>query len=130
MKEPFHPEPLTAKEKNILVHRYRTLFIAADKVFQKHPDSRRINNLIWYKVCTNSNIYSPIKEIIQFAFSFLMRDQNECSVESLIGDIQYIDSSDRSRLSHETATMQEFIKQNGPHPLSEDLRRKSLDHLF
>ena len=123
MKEPFHPEPLTAKEKNILVHRYRTLYIAADEVFQKHPDSRRINNLIWYKVCTNSNIYSTIKEIIQFAFSFLVHDQNKCFVESLIGDIQHIDSSDRSRLNREIATLQEIIKQNGPHPLlSEDLR--------
>ena len=76
-------------------------------------------------------MFSPIKEIIHFALCFLSRDQNECSVESLIGDIQTIDSKTRPRLSHETATMQEFVRQNGPNPLlSKDLRRKALDRMW
>ena len=60
-----------------------------------------------------------------------MRDKNECSVESLIGDIQEIDSSKRPRLSHETATMQEFVRKNGPSPLfSWELRKRTLNQMF
>ena len=60
-----------------------------------------------------------------------MRDQNECSVESLIGDIQEVDCSNRPRLSLETATMQEFVRKNGPSPLfSWDLRKKTLNQMF
>jgi hypothetical protein len=131
MKLPFRPEPLSQEEKTILREQYRTLFIAADEIFRQNENEKRVNNLIWYKICTTPSLYTPIKAIIHFALCFLVRDQNECSVESLIGDIQNVDSSDRPRISHETVTMQEFIKQNGPHPLmSEDLRRKALDSLF
>ncbi len=45
---------------------------------------------------------------IHFALSILLRDQNKCSVESLIGNIQEVDCSNRPSLLHKTATMQEF----------------------
>ena len=53
------------------------------------------------------------------------------TVESLIGDIQEIDSSKRPRLLHETATMQEFVRKNGPSPLfSWELRKRTLNQMF
>ena len=73
----------------------------------------------------------PVKQIIHFALSFLARDQNECSVESMIGDIQAIDNSSRPRLSHECATMQEFIRKNGPKPLASwELRKRVLNEMW
>ena len=82
-------------------------------------------------MCTSSTCFESTKDIIHFALSFLVRDQNECSVESLIGDIQEVDSSNRPRLLHETATMQEFVEKNGPSPLfSWDLRKRTLNQMF
>ena len=46
------------------------------------------------------------------ALCFLVRDQNKCAVESLIGEITTADSSIRSRISHETVTKQEFDHKN------------------
>ena len=65
------------------------------------------------------------------ALCFLVRDQNECAVESLIGELTSVDSSSRPRISHETVTKQEFVHRNGPHPLlSKDIRKAALDKLF
>ena len=60
-----------------------------------------------------------------------MQDQNECSVESLIGEIQEVDCSNRPSLLHKTATTQEFVRKNGPLLLfSWDLRKKTLNQMF
>ena len=60
-----------------------------------------------------------------------MRDQNECSVESLIDDMQEVDCSNCPLLLHETATMKAFVRKNGPSPLfSLDLRKKTLNQMF
>ena len=65
------------------------------------------------------------------ALHFLVLDQNECSVESLIGHITEVDSSSRPRVSHETVTKQEFVRRNGPHPLlSKEIRKAVLDKIF
>ena len=68
---------------------------------------------------------------IHFALSILLRDQNKCSVESLIGNIQEVDCSNRPSLLHKTATMQEFDRKNGPSPLFPwDLRKRTLNQMF
>ena len=90
-----------------------------------------INSKIWYKICTTSVIFQTNKEIIHMALCFLVRDQNECAVESLIGEISSVDSSSRPRISHETVTKVEFVHRNGPHPLlSKEIRKAALDKLF
>ena len=109
---------------------YKTLFVSVHEFLR---DSTKIqgNSDIWYWICTTPSCYEPVKDLIHFALSFLARDQNECSVESMIGDIQIVDNTNRPRLSHESATMQEFIRKNGPKPLvSWDLRKRVLNEMW
>ena len=61
------------------------------------------NNDIWYKICASSPRFESTKDIIHLAVSLLVRDQNKYSVESLIGNIQEVDCSNRLCMSHETA---------------------------
>ena len=119
------PEPIASDQKQVLRAQYTTLFISVEDLLKEEGQSHK-NSDIWYKICTSSPCFESTKDIIHFALSFLVRDQNECSVESLIGDIQEIDCSNRPRLSHKTATMQEFVRKNGPSPLSSwELRKKN-----
>ena len=134
MELPFRPEPLTEGEKPILKEQYKTLFITASEILKElgqEVNRQEVNRSIWYEICTSPVHYSPIKEILHFAMCFLVRDQNECSVESLIGDIERVDCSDKPRLVHETVTKIMFVKRNGPNPLlSNDVRKKALDRHF
>ena len=124
------PEPIASEQKQVLRAQYTTLFINVEDLLKKDGQSHKNSN-IWYKICTSSTCFECTKDILHFALSFLVRDQNECSVESLIGDIQEVDSSNRPRLLHETATMQEFVQKNGPSPLfSWDLRKRTLNQMF
>ena len=124
------PEPIASDQKQVLRAQYTTLFISVEDLLKEEGQSHK-NSDIWYKICTSSPCFESTKDIIHFALSFLVRDQNECSVESLIGDIQEIDCSNRPRLSHKTATMQEFVRKNGPSPLSSwELRKKNLNQMF
>lgn len=69
--------------------------------------------------------------IKNYALRFLIRDQNECIVESLIGDVAYVKSEKRKSLSYEKMHEQMFLRKNGPHPmLSKDFREKVLNALF
>ena len=52
-------------------------------------------------------------EIKQFAMRSLIRDANERSVESAIGDTEMINTSRRSHLSYDHFHKQMFIRQNG-----------------
>ena len=60
-----------------------------------------------------------------------MRDSNECSVETLIGDVNYVKGTRRNRLEYENLQSQIFVKRNGPHPLlSETLRKDALNFMY
>ena len=93
MKILFRPEPLNEDEKRILRAQYQTLFILVDEICQANGRTNHLKNFIWYQICSTPKNYESIKEIIHVAFCFLVRDQNECSVEALIGDVQDVDSS-------------------------------------
>ena len=67
---------------------------------------------IWYKIGTTPEIYEACKDIIHIGLTFLVRDPNQCSVESVIVNLQKTDAKDRPRILHDTVTMQEFIIQN------------------
>lgn len=127
---PMQPEQMTVDQKQILKDQYTTLFIQVQDLLKENGQIQK-NSDIWNKICTTASCYECTKDIIYFALCFLVRDQNECSVESLIGDIQEIDSKNRPRLSHKTATMQEFVRKNGPNPLTSwELRKKALDRIW
>ena len=113
MDRPMQPEPIASEQKQVLRAQYTTLFINVEDLLKKDGQSHKNSN-IWYKICTSSTCFECTKDIIHFALSFLVRDQNECSVELLIGDIQEVDSSNRPCLLHETATMQEFVRKKWP----------------
>ena len=86
-----------------------------------------MNNLIWYQICLDESHFGNLKDIISLAFQFLIRDRNECSVESLIDDVGFVKGDRRTRLTYENAFQQMFIRRNGPHPLlSKILRMKAL----
>ena len=85
------------------------------------------NNLIWYKICSEEDHYKEVISILAYAFEFLIRDGNECSVEVLIGDIDFVKTDRRNRITYDNLLMQMFIRRNGPHPLlSKSLRLKVL----
>ena len=58
---------------------------------------KHINSAVWYKICTEPRYYTGIEEVIDYAFRFLLRDSNECTVESAIGDIDYVKGGKGSR---------------------------------
>ena len=51
---------------------------------------KTVNNLIWYEICSEEDHYKEVISILAYAFEFLIRDGNECSVEVLIGDIDFV----------------------------------------
>ena len=51
---------------------------------------KTVNNLIRYKICSEEDHYKEVISILAYAFEFLIRDGNECSVEVLIGDIDFV----------------------------------------
>ena len=134
-EEPFRLDPLRDYEKIVLKRQYGNLAMAAFNIYndltKATTNQIHINSKIWYKICTTPVIYQTNKEIIHMALCFLVRDQNECAVESLIGEISSVDSSSRPRILHETVTKVEFVHRNGPHPLlSKEIRKAALDMLF
>ena len=95
---------------------------------------KHINSMAWYKICTEERHYRGLEEVIDYAFRFLLRDCNECTVESTIGDIDYVKGgkgSRRTRLTYTNHHEQMFIRKNGPPALlSADLRKQALDRVF
>ena len=95
---------------------------------------KHINCAVWYKICTETRYYTGIEEVIDYAFRFLLRDSNECTVESAIGDIDYVKvgkGTRRTRLTYENHHNQMFIRKNGPSPMvSESLRIQALQYVF
>ena len=93
-----------------------------------------INNKIWYDICTNEDLYCNLQAIIDFSLRFLIRDYNECSVESLIGDITFVKGGKgtrRTRISYQSIHEQMFVRKNGPDPLkSSQFRKEVLDKVF
>lgn len=111
--------PHTDNEKKILEQQYKSLFFKmedmANALIQQHKGSKplsmnQLNMKIWYNVLLNK---TELMEIKQFAMRFLIRDANERSVESAIGDIEMINASRRSNLSYDHFHKQMFIRQNG-----------------
>ena len=122
-----HPKNLTDEDKKKLKGQYKLLVDRVDPMLEEKLSDYEL----WYKICTDSKIYDSIQEFIGYSIHFLIQDQNECSVESVIGDIQKIDSRFRPRLKHETVEKQEFLTKNGPDPLlSKNLRFKALDRMW
>ena len=129
----FRQEPMTNDEKFVLKRQYENLTMAAFNIYNECSleNQKHLNSKVWYKICTTPVIFQTNKEMIHMALCFLVRDQNECAVESLIGEITTVDSSSRPRILHETVTKQAFVHRNGPHPLlSEEVRKAALDKLF
>ena len=91
-----------------------TAFNIHNELSKTTANQMHINIKIWYKICTTPVIFQTSKEMIHMALCFLARDQNECAVESLIGEIIAVESSSRPRILHETVTKQEFVHRNGP----------------
>ena len=103
---PHSHTPLANDQKNILICQYRTLFLRASEIAEElklrsdysNYSWQYTNNTIWYKICTNEDSYRGLSEIIDFAFRFLLRDANECTVESLIGDVDFVKGTRRTRI--------------------------------
>lgn len=137
---PHSHSPLTDDDKTLLRAQYTTLCITADEIAEEiYADGKltlckHINNCIWYTICSKENHFRGLQAIIDYAMRFLIRDFNECSVESLIGDVEFVKGgkgSRRTRLHYETLHEQMFIRKNGPHPLlSVQLRKEALDRVF
>ena len=88
---------------------------------------KNANNLIWYEICSEEDHYKEVISILAYAFEFLIREGNEYSVEVLIGDIDFVKTDRRNRITYDNLLMQMFIRRNGPHPLlSKSLRLKAL----
>ena len=51
---------------------------------------KHINSAVWYKILTEPRYFSDIEEVCQYAFHFLLRDSNECTVKPTMGDIDYV----------------------------------------
>lgn len=136
--------PLTPDEKQVLRAQYKTLFIRSIHIVnevkreiptlfenEKPISVKIVNNLVWYDVCSKEEYFHDIKNIIEFSLRFLIRDANECSVETLIGDVDHVKSIKRTKLQYENLHKQLFIRENGPHPLlSDEIRKKALNELY
>ena len=84
-----------------------------------------------YKICIATNCYMNAQEINNYAFRFLIKDQNECLVESLMGAVDDVVILVRNSLSYDTAIKIIFVKRNVPTPFSsQELRKKLLDDMF
>lgn len=93
-----------------------------------------IKFILLTKKFTQMRVFKTFVSKLIYALRFLIRDGNECSVESLIGDIDLTKSASsnrRSRIIYENLHKQMFIRRNGPHPLlSEHYRKRTLNKLF
>ena len=72
-------------------------------------------------------------ELKNMSLRFLIRDGNECTVESLIGDVDLVRGTRRTRLEYEQLHRQLEIRRNGPHPLlpeCEERRKAALNLMF
>lgn len=131
--------PLTDRQKVLLRAQFKSLTILGLEVVEEileagSPTSlKHINHDAWYKICT-TDLCNNLEEVIQFSFIFLLRDSNECTVESTISDINYVKGGKASRrcaLTYANHHDQMVVKINGPDPLeSSTLRRKALNRLF
>ena len=132
--------PLSDSDKSLLRAQYTTLCILGFELVEpilqagKPKALKHINRDVLYQICTTEEHYSGLQEIIQYAFRFLLRDCNECTVESAIGDIDYVKGGKgtrRSTLTYANHQEQMLLRKNGPHTLfSADLRKEALDHYF
>ena len=131
--------PHTEGEKEILRCQYRTLFMRALEVGEdvklrsdyNNMEIHHVNNAIWYTLGTEEELHRGIDEISHLGHHFLVRDGNECTVEALIGDVDFVKGRRRTRISYKHLHQQLFIRRNGPHPLvSEEVRKKALDSVF
>ena len=136
---PHSPQPLTEPDKILLKSQYKTLYLKACDILKRlktsqnyqHMAVKHINNLIWYEICTDAAKFQNIKQIIDYALRFFIRDGNKCPVESLIGDVDFVKGTRRTKLEYENMHKQMFIRKNGPHPLlSENVRKCILNKMF
>lgn len=127
---PVKKEPLSDELKIEIMDQFKILCQRVE-ILKTEKTDLATNTQIWYEILTNKDINTGLKELMDFCLRILVRDQNEGSVETVIGDIQYTDSKSRPRLKHETVFQQEFLKRNDPHPLlSKNFRFKALDMMF
>ena len=146
-------QPVLSSDRPALIEQYKDLFFKALNIVDKlksqvnlvtvigedsyhstlfkdngQPKCKKtVNNAAWYEICSEEENCKDLIGIITFAFEFLIRDGNECSVESLIGDIKHVKDLRRNRLNYDNMLRQLFIRRNGPHPLlSKTLRMKAL----
>ena len=87
--------PLSEDKKALIRAEYNTLFLRGVEILKailevKIKSLKHINSTVWYKILTEPRYFSDIEEVCQYAFRFLLRDSNECTVESTIGDIDYV----------------------------------------
>ena len=127
-------------KKALIQAEYNTLFLRGVEILKaileevKIKSLKHINSTVWYKILTEPRYFSDIEEVCQYAFRFLLRDSNECTVESTIGDIDYVKGgkgTQRTRLTYQHHHNQMFIRKNGPNPmLSESIRTQALEYVF
>lgn len=131
---------LQEDEIPVLVEQYTTLCIIGLEMDEAISNADRfhslkhINNKIWYDIGTTEVHYADLKRVIEYCLKVLVRDYNECTVESVIGDIAFVKGgkeSRRSRIGYKTHQRQQFVRENGPDPLlSYDVRIEALNRQF
>ena len=100
MQEKYGPVPLKDDEKARIHAEYVTLMIPA-KALRENAKLDTAEEY-WYKLSTVQQYYENCPNINEFAFRFLTRTFNKCTVESEVSAIDSIKTSS-IRLKHETA---------------------------
>ena len=97
---PSHSKAYSTEERQVICSKYKTLHVKALELL--HGDKSLSNESIWYSICSSESIFKNLQNVIRFSLRFLMRDQNEYSVESLISNVESIQTSEKNGLKFDS----------------------------